>query len=92
MRLHPTGGCWASHCAGHHPSTRMGWGPETQPLVKGWKAWLSSREGEGGKEKLGWLAHQVTWHPATPRASPGPHLALPPPRWLFPHPPVFLQT
>lgn len=39
---------------------------------------------------FGWNAPQETWHlalvrtPAPPRTFPGPHLAPPPPRQLFP--------
>lgn len=85
--LHPVATYRASRCARHHPDVGMERGAEPQPLVRA-AAWLTS--GGEGDEVSGWNAPQETWHlalvrtPAPPRAFPGPHLAPPPPRQLFP--------
>lgn len=55
----------------------MQWGPETQPLVEGPQAWLSSG-GRRGKEELGWT-ESTRFGTCT---TPPPHHWNP--IWLFP--------
>lgn len=57
----------------------MQWGPETQPLVEGPQAWLSSG-GRRGKEELGWTESTRFGTCTTPPPSLEPHLALPLPK------------